>query len=95
MQPADLKFPGDSNGTVRREVANAISNVENAVARGAEADPTFAAFLLDAAQKTPGYAATPLPDTQAIVTDGSEVTFGGITYTFTVEEGVITGIATA
>lgn len=57
MQSTDLKFPGDfTHGkTIRREVAHTISQVQIAVQQGAPVDSRFAAFLVDAAAKTPGY----------------------------------------
>lgn len=100
MQPTDLKFPGDfTHGkTIRREVAHTISQVQIAVQQGATVDPTFAAFLADAATKTPGYTAPALPATQAVVANGAKVNAVSVTgtgnfATFTVANGVITAIA--
>lgn len=93
MQVTTLKFPGGFTHakTIRREVAHTISQLEDADAYGTP-DPSFAAFLLDAAQKTPGYVAPVLPATQTVVSTGQAVTVGGATYTFTVAGGVITAI---
>lgn len=103
MQPTDLKFPGDfTHGkTIRREVAHTISQVEIAVQQGADVDPTFAAFLADAATKTPGYTAPALPATQAVVANGNSVNVensaGALDSpaTATVAAGVLSGVRLA
>lgn len=71
MNAHDLKNPGfDQLGqTTRMNVAKLISNVANE----ANPSPEVAAFLLDAAQKTPGYTAPALPSNQAIATQGQSV----------------------
>lgn len=99
MQVTTLKFPGGftSAQTIRREVAHEISQLEISAAAGSPADPALAAFLLDAAQKTPGYVAPALPATQAIVSNGVKVNAVSVTgtgnfATFTVVSGVITAI---
>lgn len=74
MQATDLKFPGDfTHGkTIRREVAHTISQVQIAVQQGAPVDARFAAFLADAASKTPGY--VPVGGgTNAVVANGGTV----------------------
>lgn len=93
MQASTLKNPGDNPlaQTVRKELARLISNHEDAAVFGTP-DPALAAFLLDAATKTPGYAAPTLPATQTVVSNAQAVTVGGATYTFTVAGGVITAI---
>ncbi len=83
MQAADLKFPGDLNGSIRREVAFAISNLESVQNRGGTPDPHFAAFLADAAAKTPGYVGVDLPDTQVVVTDAQALTIRNSTRSHT------------
>lgn len=74
MQTSDLKFPGGftSAQTIRREVAHEISQQEIAKAAGAAVSGELAAFLLDAATKTPGYVAPPpaLAPTEAVVANG-------------------------
>lgn len=76
MQAADLKFPGGftSAQTIRRELAHAISQLEIAKGYGAPDKPELAAFLLDAAQKTPGYVAPTLTATQTILSHDESVT---------------------
>lgn len=96
MQAVDLKFPGDSALSIRREVARQITDLEDAVGQGAPVVPDFAAFLLDAATQTPGYVAPTLPTTQAVVTNGVKqsgwtVTGTGTFFTPTVVGGVCTG----
>lgn len=93
MQASTLKNPGDNPlaQTVRKELARLISNLEDAAVYGTP-DATLAAFLADAASKTPGYVAPTLPATQTVVSDAQAVTVGGSTYTFTVSGGVITAI---
>ena len=93
MQASTLKNPGDSPlaQTVRKELARLISSAEDADVFGTP-DPALAAFLLDAAQKTPGYAAPVLPANLAVVSNTQSITVGGATYTFTVVERAITGI---
>lgn len=95
MQAADLKNPGIDQlaQTTRMNVAALISNVEN------ETNPSgdVAAFLSDAATKTPGYTGPALPATQAVVSDGVKVDAMSVTgtgnfATFSVANGVITGI---
>lgn len=78
MQPTDLKFPGGftSAQTIRREVAHEISQLQISAASGSPVDPSLAAFLADAAAKTPGYVppeAPPLPATQALVDNTQSV----------------------
>ena len=96
MQDYDLLYPGINalHQTTRRNVAASISVEE------AEANPSgeLAAFLADAATKTPGYVAPepePLPTTDTIVSNGEVVTVGANTYTFTVVAGAITNIVVA
>lgn len=74
MQAVDLKFPGSYTNakTIRREVAHVISQLEIA-ASVSTVDGDFAAFLQDAAIKTPGYVAGSLPATQVIVSNGGTV----------------------
>lgn len=96
MQAADLKNPGQftNAGAIRLEVAHAISQLEN----DKNPEPFLAAFLADAATKTPGYVAPepdPLPATQVIVKSGDVVTLAGKTYTFTVAGGAITAVVVA
>ena len=71
MQSADLKFPGTftNAGAIRREVAHAISQLE----QDTNPEAFLAEFLADAATKTPGYTAPTLPATEAIVEDGEAV----------------------
>lgn len=78
MQASNLKFPGGftSAQTIRREVAHEISQLEISAAAGSPVDPSLAAFLSDAASKTPGYVppeAPPLPATQALVSNTQPV----------------------
>lgn len=93
MQAADLKNPGINllHQTTRVNVAASISALES------ETNPSgeFAAFLADAAAKTPGYAGPALPATQAVVADAQVITLDGKTYTFTVAGGAITAIVVA
>lgn len=97
MQPTSLKFPGDNNLTIRRDVAKAISNLENAV--GSTPEPYLAAFLADAAAQTPGYTGPSLPATQAVVANNGNVTVknsaGTVSKTgvATVAANAITGVA--
>lgn len=55
-----------------------------------EGDPIYPVFDPDAPPAPPN-----LPATQAVVSDGQELTIGGETFTFTVEDGVITAIDVA
>lgn len=99
MQASDLKFPGGftSAQTIRREVAHEISQLEISAAAGSPVDPSLAAFLADAAAKTPGFVpGGDLPATVATVTSGLSTvaaTGTGTKVTFTVANGVLTGIA--
>lgn len=101
MQATDLKFPGGftSAQTIRREVAHEISQLEISAAAGSPVSGDLAAFLLDAATKTPGYTApappTP-PATEAVVKNAEVITLGGgVKYTFTVAGSKITKIVAA
>lgn len=102
MQATDLKFPGGYTHakTIRREVAHTISQLEDAENYGTP-DPAFAAFLADAAAKTPGYAGPVLPATQVVVADAQTVNVensagnldsAGVA---TVTAGVLTGVKLA
>lgn len=99
MRIETLKNPGTYSGSqsLRAKVARAISFAE-VISRGREEPaPTavsLAAFLSDAASKCPGYEAPSptLPDTQAVVADGMELTIGSNTYAFTIADGEITAI---
>lgn len=101
MQATTLKYPGGftSAQTIRREIAHEISQLEIAVAAGAPAKPELAAFLADAAAKTPGYAGPVLPATQAVVSNGGSVpvknSAGTVTKTgtATVAANAVTGVA--
>lgn len=97
MQVTTLKNPGDSplSQTVRKEVARVISQLEDADVTGTPS-PLFAAFLADAAAKTPGYAGPVLPTTQKLLSSGVKVPVGTVTgtgtfFTPTIVNGVITG----
>ena len=74
MQVTTLLNPGQNPLTqsIRKEVARVISQLEIADVTGTP-EPLFAAFLADAAAKTPGYAGPVLPATQAIVSSGGTV----------------------
>lgn len=74
MQVTTLKNPGSSPlaQTIRKEVARVISQLEDADVTGTP-EPLFAAFLSDAASKTPGYAGPTLPTTSVVVADGATV----------------------
>lgn len=72
MQPTSLLFPGDSEGTIRREVAAAISRLEIAAQTSTVSD-TFAKFLYDAATKCPGFS-----NPTGNVTDGEIVVIGPV-----------------
>lgn len=92
MQVTSLLYPGRAPAQlIRRQVAAEISALEIADASGTP-DPSFAAFLADAASKTPGYAGPTLPATQAVVSDAQALVIGAQTFTFTVAGGVITAI---
>lgn len=107
MIESNLLSPGSygHGQRLRREVSNAISAAElaehyNLLAGGTGSDTAIqlAAFLADAAAKTPGFvppAPAPLPTTDAIVSNGGVVDIGGVTYTFTVVDSVITNIVVA
>lgn len=99
MRATTLRKPGEFSNSerLRRDVALAISNVEVAKAAGATGQGSaLAAFLSDAAQKTPDYAAPALPGNQAIVTSGvvlsPTVTGTGTKATLTVANGVVTAV---
>ena len=91
MQDYDLKYPGINQQaqTVRRNVAQALSNAHN------EANPSkeLADFLLDAATKAPGYtkpAPAPQPATEATVKNGDKLTVSGEQITLAVSANVLT-----
>lgn len=96
MQDYDLKYPGINQQaqTVRRNVAQALSNAHNEVNPSKE----LADFLLDAATKAPKYtkpAPDPLPATAAVVKSGLQTvaaTGTGTKVTLTVAGGKITAI---
>lgn len=91
MQDYRLKNPGQftNAGSVRKEVAHAISQLELDL----NPEPFLAAFLLDAAQKTPGYVAPApeLDDTQHIVSNGDALRL--VNFPSTIEVGAKAYIA--
>lgn len=97
MQDYNLLNPGldQAAQTLRKAVAAAISNAEGVT----NPNPALATFLQDAATKTPGYVAAPLPATQAIVTTGNTLpvknSAGTVTKngTATVAANAVTGVA--
>lgn len=100
MQDYDLKYPGINQQaqTVRRNVAQALSNAHN------EANPSkeLADFLLDAATKAPGYikpAPDPLPATETVVGNGKTAVVKdssgaslAVNATIGVAAGAVTGV---
>jgi hypothetical protein len=97
MQVTTLKDPGSVLGqTIRKEVARAISQLEDAAVYGTP-DAALSAFLYDAASKTPGFAGPVGAGTKAVVTSGVKVNAVSVTgtgnfATFTVVNGAITAI---
>ena len=91
MQDYDLKYPGINQQaqTVRRNVAQALSNAHNEVNPSKE----LADFLLDAATKAPKYtkpAPAPQPATEATVKNGDKLTVSGEQITLAVSANVLT-----
>lgn len=91
MQDYDLKYPGinPQAQTVRRNVAQALSNAHNEVNPSKE----LADFLLDAATKAPGYtkpAPAPQPATEATVKNGDKLTVSGEQITLAVAANALT-----
>lgn len=102
MQASKLLKPGvlSTSERLRREVANAISQVEVAKAHGAPGGGAqLGAFLADAASKTPDYAGGVLPATEVVVKHGDTVgvknSAGDVTVngTLSVSGGVLRGVA--
>ena len=101
MQVTTLKNPGDNPlaQTIRKEVARVISQLEDADVTGTPS-PLFAAFLADAAARTPGYVPVASP-TVAVVQTGTVVNVensaGALDSpaTATVANGLITGVRLA
>lgn len=96
MRDTQLLKPGTSSTSnrLRREVAYAISRIEQSIAGGGNPEAAeLAAFLADAGTKVPGA----VPADQAIVTTGTlddiTVTGTGTTLTLTVSGGKITAAA--
>jgi hypothetical protein len=102
MQVTTLLNPGQNPlaQTIRREVARIISQLEGADVLGTP-EALFAAFLADAASKTPGYAGPVLPATQVVVSNAGSVPVKNsagsktVTGTATVAAGVLTGVGLA
>lgn len=91
MQDYDLKYPGINQQaqTVRRNVAQALSNAHNEVNPSKE----LADFLSDAASKAPGYtkpAPAPQPATEATVKNGDKLTVSGEQITLAVAANALT-----
>lgn len=95
MIESNLKYPGPLSHSqrLRRLTSICISAAEQAerVSPGSSTATTLKQFLEDAAAKCPGESAGADP-TVATVADGSSVTIGEATYTFTVADGAITAI---
>lgn len=73
-------------------VAGDEENIPDGYKGDPEAEPPVPAVPVYDPEEPP----TPdLPETQAVVSNGDELTIGETTYTFTVAGGVITAIATA
>lgn len=93
MQDYDLLYPGSNQQaqTVRRNVAQALSNAHN------EANPSkeLADFLSDAASKAPGYTPPGVDANQIVLTDGDVVEVTSGRYTVRITAGVITDIDVA
>lgn len=102
MQVTTLLNPGQNplTQTIRKEVARVISQLENADVLGTP-EPLFAAFLADAATKTPGYAGPIAGGTNAVVANGGTVNVensaGNLDSpaTATVAAGVLSGVKLA
>lgn len=95
MRDTDLKFPGSftNAGTIRQAVAHAISELE----MDTNPEPFLAAFLADAATKTPGFVpdGPVVEDKQVVLTDGDVIEVGSGRYTVRITDGAITGLDVA
>lgn len=101
MRQEQLPSPGiHRNGQrLRVEAAKAISLVEILVTRtsSTDAQSDLQAFFQACVEAIPGYTAPTCPtledllsNTQAVVSNGDALTFGGVTFTITVAGGEVT-----